>query len=132
VKWRWSGLAAGIGAGLLVAAVSWLAMEPVEWCVLLQSLPPQGVCEPRLGTVTPLGPGETAVPFALLTGTATANFVWALIFGSAWRRRATGAALPALVVGLLIMPAACKWVIPTGRMLHPDELARRCTNLAGA
>jgi hypothetical protein len=39
--------------------------------------------------------------------------------------------LSALVVGFLLIPAACEWVIPAGRMLHPDELVRRCTNLAG-
>jgi hypothetical protein len=28
------------------------------------------------------------------------------------------------------MPTACEWVIPAGRMMHPDELVRSCTNLA--
>jgi hypothetical protein len=55
-------------SGILVATVSWLVVQPVEWCFLLPSLPPQGVCRSRLGTTTPLGPGASAMSFALVTG----------------------------------------------------------------
>ena len=130
MKRRWYGLAASVAGGLLAAATSWLVVAPAEWCLLLPSLPPQGACESRLGTATPLGPGESATPFALLVGAAAAGLAWALTLGPAWRRRATVATVVMLAAGTLIMPAACEWVIPAGQMLHPDELVRTCSNLA--
>jgi hypothetical protein len=92
---RWAGVAA-LGTGLLAGIASWLAVAPVEPCVLLMSLPPKGSCQSHLGTITPLGPSESAIPFALLTGAAAAGLAWALVLGPAWYRRAIVGA----VVGL--------------------------------
>ena len=122
---------AAVVAGVVVGTVSWLAVAPVDECLLLMSLPPQGACQSRLGMITPLGPGESATSFALLTGAAVAGFTWLLTRHATWRRSAIVAAVVAFGVGLVAMPAACELVIPAGRMLHPDELVRRCTALTG-
>jgi hypothetical protein len=129
---RWWGLAAAVAWGLLAAIMAWLAVAPTEGCLLSPSLPPQGACTSRLGIVTPLEPGQSAAPFALLVGAAAAGLAWALTLGPAWRRHATVSAVVMLAAGTLFMPAACEWVIPAGRILHPDELVRTCTNLASA
>lgn len=122
---------AAVAAGGVVAGVSWLAVQPVEGCVLLPSLPPQGACLSRLGTGTTLEPGQSATPFALLVGVAAGGLTWHLASGAAWRRRAVVAAAVALAVGVLTLPVACEWTIPAGRLLHPQELVRRCSNPVG-
>ncbi len=108
--------AIAVVAAAATALGTWLALQPVEPCLLLMSLPPQGACRSHLGATTPLGPGASGLTVAAFTGVTVGTCTWLAGLGPPWRARALLGAIVVVAVGTLALPVACEWVIAGERM----------------